>query len=356
MKHKMIRVLGLSAIGMIFITLIMIHLNKPLANDIATYQYNDGNVKEQQLSNPMEAEMKKSYVKIKKDNKGFFRYHIEEDYMNQKLTLTIYSSNEKYYCNSRNIEGYHGTEVKSDLVKSSNFLYFYDTNQEVFATKVHMTLNSVYAYELKEDEENLYLILQKPKDAYEKVIVIDAGHGGTDGGAPSYDSITYEKDVNLNILLYLRDLMEGKEIKVYYTRVADDTVSLKRRVQLANVVEADLFISIHCNSSDSDEPSGTEILYHGNTQEEGYGSMELAQYCLEEIVNALGLYNRGLVESSNEIYIVRKSEVPIALVEVGFLSNEKDFFTINILENQNKVAKAIYDAIQRFYSMDKKGT
>lgn len=353
MKKKIIKVIGIFSIVMIFVALVITRFSKPLGKDINVIQYYDGQVQEEVPSKLIEPQVTGTYIKIQKDNIGNMVCDVQDDYINQKLILTIYSSNDKYSCNSQVIEGYEGSDRYNKLIESFHFLYFYDDNQDTFITQIHITLNSVYAYDIQQDEDYFYLILKKPKDVYEKIIVIDAGHGGTDGGAPGYDGITYEKDINLNILLQLKRLLDNEDIKVYYTRVSDDAVYLKQRVQLANMVEADLFISIHCNSNESREPSGTEILYNGNFEYEGFGSLELSQYCLDEITKALGLVNRGLIESSEDVYIIGESKVPIALVEVGFVSNKYDFETLVMEENQIKVAKAIYDVVQNYYLQDK---
>lgn len=353
MKDKIIKVIGIFCIAMIFVAMVITRFSKPLGKDIDIVEHYESQTQNELPSKLTESQIIGTYVKIQKDNIGNMRYDVQEDYINQKLILTIYSSNEKYCSSAQVIEGYEGSDRYNKLLESSNFMYFYDQEQDAFVTQIHMILNSVYAYELKQDEDYFYLVLQEPKEVYEKIIVIDAGHGGTDGGAPGYDAITNEKDINLNILLQLKKIFDNEEIKVYYTRVADDAVYLKQRAQLANMVEADLFISIHCNSNDSDEPKGTEILYNGSFEYEGFGSLELSQYCLDEITKALGLVNRGLVESSEDVYIIGESKVPIALVEVGFISNKDDFAAIIEEKNQEKVAKAIYDVVHKFYRLDK---
>jgi N-acetylmuramoyl-L-alanine amidase len=199
---------------------------------------------------------------------------------------------------------------------------------------------------LYEDENNIYLSLKKPKDVYNTIVVIDAGHGGKDVGASSKDERYYEKDINLSIMKHLQDLLKKQDIRVYYTRNEDETVFLNPRVNLANEVEADLFLSIHCNSNESTAPSGTEVLYNENQSGEGFLSEEFAQIVLDEIVGLTGKINRGLVPAS-EMVVVGKANMPVALVETAFMSNTKELQFLTDEKNQIKLAKALSTAINK---------
>ena len=126
------------------------------------------------------------------------------------------------------------------------------------STEVLIMLDNVYVHLLQEDENYYYIDLKNPRDVYDKILVIDAGHGGKDAGALSKNENYYEKDINLDILLYLKEMLDQENIKVYYTRLSDDKVYLRPRVELANAVDCDFFISIHCNASTSSRPNGTE--------------------------------------------------------------------------------------------------
>ena len=85
--------------------------------------------------------------------------------------------------------------------------------------EIELQLNHVYVHILYEDDNYYYIDLKRPKEVYDKIIVIDAGHGGKDPGAISGDELTYEKSINLKILLALKERLDKDNIKVYYTRL-----------------------------------------------------------------------------------------------------------------------------------------
>ena len=133
----------------------------------------------------------------------------------------------------------------NDFVHGITITNHYDNVNMNYTTDLLVELDDVYATILYEDEEYYYINLKDPKEVYEKILVIDAGHGGKDAGALSWGDQYYEKNINLAILLQLKELLDKENIKVYYTRTADDKVFLRPRVSLANSVDCDFFISIH---------------------------------------------------------------------------------------------------------------
>ncbi|BCJ96587.1 hypothetical protein acsn021_41560 [Anaerocolumna cellulosilytica] len=224
-----------------------------------------------------------------------------------------------------------------------------ETGSGTYTAEIQLGMDYIYAPSWYEDENNIYLSLKTPKDVYSTIVVIDAGHGGKDVGASSKDERYYEKDINLSIMKHLRDVLEKKNIKVYYTRDEDETIYLNPRVNLANEVEADLFLSIHCNSNESAAPSGSEVLYNENQSGKDFLSKEFAQIVLDEIVGLTGKMNRGLVPSS-EIVVVGKANMPVALVETAFMSNTKELQFLIDEKNQIKIAKALSRAIDKAIS------
>lgn len=214
-----------------------------------------------------------------------------------------------------------------------------------------LTLDKTYVYRLYEDEWNYYIELVRPKDVYERIVVIDAGHGGIDAGTVSESGAYLEKNMNLDIVLRLKALLDERDdIKVYYTRTTDWKPSLRQRVNLANDVEADFFLSIHCNANVVHSLHGTEVLYAAAQNDwEGMNSRRFAQLCLEEMDEHLGLLNRGLVPRDETLTIVKYAEVPVALVEVAFMSNLSDMELLAKEETRQQAAQGLFDAILRGY-------
>lgn len=227
------------------------------------------------------------------------------------------------------------------------------SNTSESITTFHIVLDDIYAHMIYQDMEYIYVDLRRPNEVYDKIIVIDAGHGGKDSGTHSKGEEYYEKDINLNIVLYLKELLDGTNYKVYYTRTTDQTLFLNPRVNFANAVEADLFLSVHCNASESPAPYGSEILYNEYHESDIFSSKDFAQLCLEEVTQITKRINRGIVEAS-EMVIIGKANMPVAIVEVAFMSNKEDLEFLIQESNQKEIANSLYRAIVRaFDAIDK---
>lgn len=153
-------------------------------------------------------------------------------------------------------------------------------------------------YQVKQRIENgyLYLSFVNLHDIYDKVIIIDAGHGGRMTGAVRNG--IEEKNINLDIVLALKEQLDSysgdKRLGIFYTRTTDTNPTLQQRAALANKADADLFISVHCNSYEKGNftaVSGTQVLYSQSDNRE-LGSKHLAQICMDNVTAVTG--NRHL--------------------------------------------------------------
>lgn len=214
---------------------------------------------------------------------------------------------------------------------------------------ITLCLNQVYVHNLHQDKNIIYIDLKKPKEVYDKIVVIDTGHGGKDPGTHSLDEKYHEKDMNLNIFSYLKEIVEENQkdrIKFYYTRTVDETVFLNPRAKFANDVGADLLLSIHCNAVTSPNAYGAEVLYNETHTSSVFSSKDFAKICLEEIVAVTGKVNRGLVEASDKV-VVGNAKMAVALVEVAFMTNPEELNFLLQDSNKEKIAKGLYQAITR---------
>ncbi len=243
-------------------------------------------------------------------------------------------------------------EAVTDPVKDFKIEYKQEADETSLTAVITISLDYIYAPALYQDDEYIYIDLRRPKDVYDKIVVIDAGHGGKDCGTYSKDQKYYEKDMNLGIVLKLKEILDREDIKVYYTRTDDKTLFLNPRVNFANEVEADLFISIHCNSNESSQPGGTEVLYNEKQQGDGFTSKQLAEIALDEITGVIPKVNRGLVPGS-EMVVVGKAKIPVALIEVAFMSNQEDLNFLLQEENKIKIAEAVHRIIIRAFDEQK---
>lgn len=181
-------------------------------------------------------------------------------------------------------------------------------------------------------------------------IVIDPGHGGKDSGAIAVDGYTYEKDLSLLVAENLMEkLNENSEINARITRTRDEYIKLLDRASVSNDNNADLFLSIHFNSSDNSSAKGIEVLY---ASEKNIAIKDTVQKhfanCLQKaLIRETGAVDRG-IKNTPAIIVLNKTKNVSALVELGFLSNESDLENIKDPDYIDKLAKGIYNGIEDY--------
>jgi N-acetylmuramoyl-L-alanine amidase len=174
-------------------------------------------------------------------------------------------------------------------------------------------------------------------------ILIDAGHGGFQPGAPGITGV-WEKTYNLELALRVGELLQWAGAQVSYTRMEDQTISLRERVDKVQTVNAEILVSIHANASLARDATGTETLYHPAIQE----SQWLAKAIQEHLVDQLGLTDRG-TKQRHDLYILRHSPVPSALVEVGFLDHPEEGVFLLTSEAIDKASMGLVRGIAAFF-------
>jgi N-acetylmuramoyl-L-alanine amidase len=180
----------------------------------------------------------------------------------------------------------------------------------------------------------------QPGNNGRKLVVLDAGHGAKDSGAVGVTG-KYEKNFNLAIVLKTAELLKKESnIDVVLTRSNDTFLELKDRAALANNLKADIFISVHANSSGSSAASGTETYYQREA------SKALANVMHKYLVQATGLSDRGI--RYGNFHVIRETKMPAVLLEVGYLSNKKDEALLFTDALQNKVAASIVSGIKEY--------
>lgn len=173
-------------------------------------------------------------------------------------------------------------------------------------------------------------------------VILDPGHGGSDGGAVAdlHGSEIVEKDIDMEITARVKALLEAEYIEVILTREDDIDMDLKERTAFANNTEADLFVSLHCNTSEEDpEACGLECYY----EKEGEKGKDLAA----NIMNAAEA--TGQIETrelrTEMMYVVRFADMPSTLVEMGFMTNVDELETLCSGSYQQVLAEAIAEGI-----------
>ena len=194
---------------------------------------------------------------------------------------------------------------------------------------------------------------------FNKVVVIDPGHGGVDPGKVGSQG-ELEKDLNLKIAQKLSYFIEESGGVAILTRNEDKGLytegpsklrekkneDLRNRRKLIQESNGDILISIHLNSFPSPKYYGAQTFYLEGDME----SETLAKYVQEELRTLLNRGNHRQIESSDSFYILKENGIPSILVEGGFLSNPEEEKLLNDEKYQNKIAWAIYSGIMNYYS------
>ena len=184
-----------------------------------------------------------------------------------------------------------------------------------------------------------------------KIIVLDAGHGGTDSGAKNGKIV--EKELNLLLVKKLEKELISRGATVYLTREEDNDLSartserkrsdLYNRAKYINTIKPNMYISIHLNATTSSSWKGLQVFYNKNNEEN--------KVIAETITNNLknNINNIREVKEENKYYMYKYIKYPGVLIEAGFISNPDENYLLRQEEYQNKLIILIADAIEKYY-------
>lgn len=177
-----------------------------------------------------------------------------------------------------------------------------------------------------------------------KVIVLDAGHGGRDVGAIGASG-NYEKDYTLRTVEMVKSYLEQLGATVYLTRDDDHYYTLISRAAYSNYWNADMFLSLHYNSTPQyPNASGISTYYYNDSDE------ALANVVHEELLKSLVVEDRQV--DYGDFQVIRTNHRPSLLLELGFISNVEEESKIQTLAYQKKIAQGIIAGLQRYYSFN----
>lgn len=190
-----------------------------------------------------------------------------------------------------------------------------------------------------------------------KIIYLDPGHGGPDGGATGSNHL--EKDITLEVASRVRDYLQEQGALVIMTRETDTDLApegmkgysrrkaedLRKRVEIINRSEAELYISIHLNAIPSPKWSGAQSFYYGKYEE----NEKVAKYIQDELRINLENTTRK-AKRIHGIYLMQNVTKPGALVEVGFLSNPAEAKRLSQPKYQDKIASSVYKGVLRYFT------
>lgn len=277
----------------------------------------------------------KDYAELVLKNVKKRVFDTSETSKTNRLTIT--------YSSSKFDSGKSTLEIDDDFVEKI----------DIRTNKITITGTGKMKYSsLKQDGLDVVITISKEEKKNDKeddgdfVVLVDAGHGGSDPGA--CNGTHYEKVYNLAIALKLQELLEDTDgITVYMSRDDDTYLDREDRVNFANShEEADLFVSVHNNSIANKNYSGTMVLYYNKECEADFGitSKEVAELVLDELIDALGTKNLGVV-SRPDLGVLYDTRLPSILCEVAFISNDEEVKRIKTQRFQEDAAMAIYEGI-----------
>lgn len=218
-----------------------------------------------------------------------------------------------------------------------------------FIAFIFLTLTLMFPFSFQQTDSKDISV----QNSLSPIIIIDAGHGGSDPGKIGVAG-TKEKDINLKIALYLKNLLEAQDIEIILTRDEDEELStnsqnrkssdMKQRASLIQKSSADAVVSIHQNSYTSPQIYGAQCFYY-TTSEEG---KKLASSIQKQIIVSTSQTKIREIKSNGDYYLLKHSEVPTVIVECGFLSNPEEEQLLLKEEYQRKMAWAIHLGILKY--------
>lgn len=205
---------------------------------------------------------------------------------------------------------------------------------------------------------SLFFERGKLQDEVKVTIVIDAGHGGRDPGKVGINK-ALEKDINLDIALRLKNLLEQNDINVIMTREEDEGLysesdsnkkraDLNKRIRIINSSSAVFAVSIHQNSFSDESIKGAQVFYHASSEQ----GKELAMILQEQLKSTIKDNNHRKAKSNTSYYMLKYTTCPLVIVECGYLSNWTEAKLLLDDEYKEKMAWAIHLGIMRFLNSE----
>lgn len=244
-------------------------------------------------------------------------------------------------------------DKKADKKKSSSKKKN-DNKKNTAAAKTETTVNKPVN---KSDADKLAVIKGNGRFSTSggldgKIITLDAGHGGSDPGAIGSDG-TKEKNITLAITKMVKEILEDKGAKVYMTRTTDvdvfgpnasDAEELQARVNVGEKYNSDMFVSLHINSSVNKNVGGFSTYYYPKTDND----LRLAKNIQNKLAANFGVDDLGVRQAN--FYVIKRISMPAVLVEMCFISNEKELTLMKGQWFQKKTARLIAEGIEKYFA------
>lgn len=262
----------------------------------------------------------------------------EDLYEKKRFTITIKGKYKDFY--KRNPMLIHSSKAKKVAV-----------SEEGGKTIITVKTTSLQGYKIYEKDNFIVVKMGSPDEIYSSIVVLDAGHGGKDSGACAHGM--KEKNLNYQIIYtMMKKYFSGNapDIKVYWTRKTDTFITLGGRAAFADRIGADVFISLHMNMAYNKSANGTEVYYsksNNSADFDGLTSKKMAYMFKNRLLHDLHTNDRGV--KSAGFYVIKHNTVPAILIELGFISGNRDHKKLKKESFRKKAAKSIYVGIVQLF-------
>lgn len=274
------------------------------------------------------------------ENVAFSKITATDQYWNKRFLIVIPGNHVSFYKSNAPIKN-------NSVIKSVKVAKTAEGN-----TKITVTTTKLQGYQLNEGNESYFTVkIGSPQSIYKNIVMLDAGHGGKDAGAVRNG--LKEKKLNYTILYTkAKKYFEAQDstVKAYWTRHTDTFINLYKRPKYSASYHADLFVSLHMNCSNNRSANGTEVYYSSNNNKKnsaGLTSRIVARKMLSTLTADLGTRKRGVKQAG--FVVIKNNTVPSVLVELGFVSGNKDSKKLKRSSFQTKAAKSIYRSISNVF-------
>lgn len=272
---------------------------------------------------------------------------------NSKIELNLYNAagydceefknvirNTKLYASRVDRLPYQGVRITIPIKKET----LVDCYENLNATQLKLTITTPKTEPVCTPAKPRSQVTAISQGLSGRIVFLDPGHGGSDTGA--LRAGIAEKDINLAIAKKVAAILTMRGAHVEMTRWSDATVSLQERVEFSNSKRTDIFVSIHINSSVRPEVHGIETHYYTDS---GY---EVAKVLHKSIMSKVSGIDRGLFKS--RFYVINHTEAPSVLLELGFISNDKERNALLTEDRKQRSAEAIAEGIINYLNTQQK--
>ncbi len=260
---------------------------------------------------------------------------MENRYVEQELWIYLKDAQEDFY---------RENAIYGDITSIQKG--YYEESRDGIILKLSM--DGVWEYRSTMENDTLQIAYYEPDELYEQIVVIDPKAGGSDNG--TVVGTAMEKDITLQVAKQLQKRAEQENIKVYFTRMEDVTVSKEDRVAFVEAVDADIYIGIGvCEDGDNPDYYGIHGFYNAEYFIPEFGNVQLADVLTRNVTVSASNRAIGLTAAEEES-ILKDIRIPAAEICMGYLSNEQEGALLLQEHYQDKLAEGLANAIAEVYT------